>query len=136
MAGLVSLAVMGMDQHENGVMAVSRILREAQISSSYLGRFQTPDSIVDAMRKDPAAVIGISCHSWEYLDMVPKLVAGLRAAGLDIPVVIGGSVLTKGDIEAMQKAGVHAAFASGAQDTEILDVIRDLINQNKKEGND
>jgi methylmalonyl-CoA mutase, C-terminal domain len=91
----VALAIMGIDQHENGAVAVARVLREAQMKVDYLGKFQTPDSVAEKAIKAGADVIGISCHSWEYLRLVPKLVQQLRTRGSDIPVVIGGSVITR-----------------------------------------
>ena len=123
----IMLAVMGMDQHENGVMAVSRILREAQMRVGYLGRFQTPSSIVEKLRKEPADVIGISCHSWEYLQLVPQLLVKLKEAELDMPVIIGGSVITERDAVELTEKGVAGVFTSGAKDTEIVDAVRDLL---------
>lgn len=122
----VTLALMGMDQHENGVMAVTRILKEAQMGVSYLGKFQTPDTIVEGARRNGAQVIGISCHSWEYLTLVPALIEKLRAAGSTAAVVIGGSVITAQDAARMRAAGVAAVFAAGARDIEIVDAVRAL----------
>jgi methylmalonyl-CoA mutase C-terminal domain/subunit len=117
---------MGMDQHENGAVAVARILREAQMQARYLGRFQTPESVAEGALREGAEVIGISCHSWEYLRLVPRLVEELARRGADVPVVIGGSVITAADAERMKAAGVAAVFAAGARDTEIINCIRDL----------
>ena len=70
----VALAIMGIDQHENGAIAVARVLREAQMKVDYFGKFQTPDLVAEKAIKDGADVIGISCHSWEYLRLVPELI--------------------------------------------------------------
>ncbi len=125
---IITLAVMGMDQHENGVVAVARILREAQMQVSYLGRFQTPESIADTALREGARVIGISCHSWEYLELVPRLLAELSRRKAGIPVVIGGSVITARDAEKLKATGVAAVFTAGARDTDIIDGIRDLMS--------
>src|SRR5690606_15893102 len=93
----ITIAIMGMDQHENGAVAVVRTLREAQMQVNYLGRFQTPQSVAEAAAREGAAVVGVSCHSWEYLVLVPRLLDELARRGLDIPVVIGGSVITADD---------------------------------------
>lgn len=123
---IVTLAVMGMDQHENGIVAVVRILREAQMQVVYTGCFQTPASVAAAAVRDSAQVIGISCHSWEYLKLVPRLLDELRQRGLDIPVVIGGSVITAADAERMSEAGVARVFPASAREAEIVDAIREL----------
>ncbi len=122
----ITIAIMGMDQHENGAVAVVRTLREAQMQVNYLGRFQTPQSVAEAAAREGAAVVGVSCHSWEYLVLVPRLLYELARRGLDIPVVIGGSVITADDAAAMRKAGVAAVFPAGARDEEIIDGMRGL----------
>lgn len=131
---IVTLALMGMDQHENGVLAVERTLREAQMQVNYLGRFQTPERIVEKALSEGAQVIGISCHSWEYLALVPRLLEEIRRSGAAVPVVIGGSVITAGDAERMKAAGVAAVFTAGARDSEIIDCIRDLAAGRKPVG--
>lgn len=128
---IVTLALMGMDQHENGALAVARTLREAQMQVRYLGRFQTPERIVEQAQSDGAQIIGISCHSWEYLALVPRLLEEIRRSGANLPVVIGGSVITTGDAERMKAAGVAAVFTAGARDGEIIDCIRDLAARRK-----
>ena len=85
---------MGIDQHENGVVAVARVFREAQMKVEYFGKFQTPASVADKAIEKDADLVGISCHSWEYLTLVPQLVEELRKRGSTIPVVIGGSVIS------------------------------------------
>lgn len=122
----ICLAVMGVDQHENGVVAVGRILREAQMHARYLGKLLSPAQVVEGALDDGAQVIGVSCHSWEYLTLVPELMAQLRSRGLDIPVVIGGSVITPKDAEAMKATGVAEVFRAGARDQEIVDAMRRL----------
>ena len=125
---IITLAVMGMDQHENGAVAVARMLREAQMRVSYLGRFQTPRTIADAALREGAQVIGISCHSWEYLQLVPDLLAELSRRHASIPVVIGGSVITAADAARMKALGAAEVFTAGARDTEIIDQIRTLAS--------
>ncbi len=130
----VALAVMGIDQHENGAMAVSRILREAQMRVSYLGKLQTPESVTERAIAEGAEVIGISCHSWEYLTLVPRLIGELDRRGADIPVIIGGSVITADDAEAMRAAGVAAVFSSAMDGEEVVNCVRDLTAARRAAG--
>ena len=44
---VIALALMGIDQHENGAIAVARVLREAQMKVDYLGKFNTPASVAE-----------------------------------------------------------------------------------------
>ena len=63
----ILLSLLGLDQHEAGAFAVARLLRDAGMEVVYLGRFGTPDRIVRAALEEGVDVIGLSCHSWEYL---------------------------------------------------------------------
>ena len=93
----IVIGMVGLDQHEVGAVAVSRILMEAGMEVIYLGRFQTPESLVKAGIQEAADAIGISCHSWEYLYFMPDIIELLDKQSADIPVVVGGSVITGGD---------------------------------------
>jgi methylmalonyl-CoA mutase, C-terminal domain len=129
---VIALAVMGIDQHENGAMAVARVLREAQMRVDYLGKFNTPTSVADKAIAMDADVVGISCHSWEYMSLVPQLVEELRKRGSEIPVVIGGSVITPEDGEKVRESGVAAVFASSARGDEIIECLRRLSKSRKR----
>ena len=122
----ILIAVLGMDQHEVGAVAVSRLLRDAGMEIIYLGRFNTPAGIVKTSIEENADIIGLSCHSWEYLHYMPELLTTLNAEDLDIPVVVGGSVITAGDIKKLQDMGVAAAFGPSATNEEIVETIQHL----------
>ncbi len=130
----VALAIMGIDQHENGAIAVARVLREAQMKVEYLGKFHTPASVADNAIKQDADVVGISCHSWEYMRLVPQLIEELRMRGSDIPVVIGGSVITPEDSEKMRQSGVAAVFTSSTDGNKLIECVRALSGLRKRSG--
>ena len=128
----VALAILGIDQHENGAIAVARVLREAQMKVDYFGKFQTPDSVAVKAIRAGADVIGISCHSWEYLRLVPELIQELRTRGSDIPVVIGGSVITPEDGKKMRQSGVAAVFTSSINSNDLIESVRALTTSRNK----
>lgn len=122
----ILLGVMGIDQHENGAIAVSRHLREAQMDVRYAGLFHTPDTLLAQAAETDADVIGISCHSWEFQHYLPLLMDLLRERDPPIPVVVGGSVLTPGDRRDLADLGVAATFPAGAEPDDIVDEMRRL----------
>ena len=128
----VALALMGIDQHENGAIAVARMLREAQMRVDYLGKFNTPASVADKAIAMDVDVVGVSCHSWEYLSLVPQLMEELRKRGSDIPVVVGGSVITPEDGERIREYGVSAVFTGAARGDEIIECLRELSKTRKR----
>ena len=122
----ILLAILGLDQHEAGAFAVARLLRDAGMEVIYLGRFGTPETVVDAALEEGVDVIGLSCHSWEYLYYLDELFELLKSRDLDIPVVVGGSVLSQDDENSVQAKGVAATFGPGSDADEIVQQIRSL----------
>ncbi|MEW6442467.1 MAG: cobalamin-dependent protein [bacterium] len=120
----VYIGTLGLDQHELGAVAVSRMLRDAGMEVVYAGRFNLPAAIVKTSLEEDVDVIGLSCHSWEHLYYVPEILDLLRRQSLAVPVVVGGSVITPGDRQKLTEMGVAAAFGPGALEKEIVETIR------------
>lgn len=120
----VLIAILGLDQHETGALAVARLLRDAGMEVIYLGRFNLPEAVVNAAIQDDVDVIGLSCHSWEYLYYLDELTARLKQMETPIPVVIGGSVIT--DTDKRSLTGVAATFGPTATPEEVIETIRQL----------
>jgi methylmalonyl-CoA mutase C-terminal domain/subunit len=89
--------------------------------------------VLSAIEED-VDVIGISCHSWEYLFYTPELLLMLKKEGADIPVVVGGSVITPKDAGALLDLGVAAVFGPGAAGEEIIKTIAQIGSQRKQLG--
>ncbi len=124
----VLIAMLGLDQHEVGALAVARMLRDAGMEVVYAGRFNLPPGIVKAAVEESIDVIGLSCHSWEYLYYVDELLQLLRAHELDIPVIIGGSVVTAADTRSLLAKGISAAFGATATAADIIATVRTLAS--------
>ncbi len=122
----VLVATLGLDQHELGAMAVSRMLRDAGMEVIYGGRFNLPPMILRMAEEEDVDVIGLSCHSWEYIEYVPELQGLLKENEMDIPVVVGGSVITPADAQRLTEQGVAAVFGPSARAEEIVETIRTL----------
>jgi len=122
----ILLAILGLDQHEAGAFAVAALLRDAGMEVIYLGRFATPEIVVDAALEEDVDVIGLSCHSWEYLYYLDELFGLLSGRKLAIPVVVGGSVIARDDENELLAKGVAATFGPGSETSEIVRQIRSL----------
>jgi len=123
----VFMGMLGMDQHEVGAIAVSRMLRDAGMEVIYAGRFNMPPMIVKTSIEENVDVIGLSCHSWEYLYYMSELIELLKERGVEIPVIVGGSVITSGDIKKLKEMGVAAAFGASSSDQEIIETIKNIV---------
>ncbi len=125
----VLIGILGLDQHEVGATVVARALRDAGMEVVYLGRFNLPADIVKAAVEEGADVIGLSCHSWEYLHYLDTLLGLLREQELDVPIVVGGSVVTAEDAREIQDKGVAAAFGPTADSAEIVATVERLAGR-------
>jgi methylmalonyl-CoA mutase C-terminal domain/subunit len=124
----VVLAKLGLDGHDRGLKVVARMLRDAGLEVVYLGLRQTTDSIVAACEQEDADVVGISMHNAGHLTLAPRMVAALQAAGLDIPVVIGG-IVPDDDVAELHAAGVAAVLGPGASAEEVVAAVRGAVDR-------
>ncbi|MBI5720512.1 MAG: cobalamin B12-binding domain-containing protein [Burkholderiales bacterium] len=122
----IIVALLGIDQHEVGAVAVAGLLRDAGMEVIYLGRYNTPATLLRAARDEDADVIGISCHSWEYLQYTPVLLDAIAEQGLDVQVVLGGSVITEADAAQLRAIGVADIFGPQSSSEQIVSSIRAL----------
>jgi methylmalonyl-CoA mutase C-terminal domain/subunit len=105
------------------------MLRDAGMEVIYIGMFNMPTGIVQTSMEEDVDVIGLSCHSWEYLHYMPELLELLKVNNLKIPVVVGGSVITPGDREKLEEMGVAAAFGPSSRNEEIIETIRQITQR-------
>src|SRR5580700_4881351 len=103
----VLVAKVGLDGHDRGLRIVARILRDAGCEVIYAGLRQSTDSITAATIEEDVDVVGVSMHNGAHLTLAPAVVASLRAAGLDTPVIVGG-IVPPADIPTLHAAGVAA----------------------------
>jgi methylmalonyl-CoA mutase C-terminal domain/subunit len=105
----VLVCVLGLDQHEAGALAIAQLLRDSGMEVIYAGRFNLPDMIASIAEQEDVDVVGVSCHSWEFLYYAGELSGLLRAMKPAIPVVIGGSVVTRQDRTRVLELGIDDA---------------------------
>jgi len=122
----VLVAKVGLDGHDRGVKVVGRILRDAGFEVIYSGLQQTPDMVVATARDEDVDLIGLSMLSGAHMTLVPRILAGLRANGLDIPLVVGG-IIPPADGAALIELGVAAILTPGASSNEIVDAVTAAI---------
>ena len=125
----ILLAILGLDQHEVGAFAITRLLRDAGMEVIYLGRFGTPQLILESALEERVDIIGLSCHSWEYLYYLDELFDLMKSKGMDVPVVVGGSILHQDDKNEIKGKGVAATFGPGSNVDDIVRELRELAEE-------
>jgi methylmalonyl-CoA mutase C-terminal domain/subunit len=128
----VLVAKVGLDGHDRGIKVVGRVLRDAGFEVIYTGLRQTPQMVVATARDEDVDAIGLSMLSGAHMTLVPRVMDGLRAEGLDIPVVIGGIIPTA-DAAELRKAGVAEVLTPGASTDEIVDVVTRVIERSQSQ---
>jgi (2R)-ethylmalonyl-CoA mutase len=116
----------GLDGHSNGAEQVAVWCRDAGMEVVYEGIRLTPDQIVASARDEGVHVIGLSILSGSHLRLVPEVLDGLKAEGLDtLPVVVGG-IIPEDDAESLRRAGVARVYTP--KDFEMVQIVSDMVD--------
>lgn len=120
----VLIAKPGLDGHDRGAKVVARALRDAGMEVIYTGLRQTPEMIVEAALQEDVDAIGLSILSGAHMTLVPRVLEGLREAGLeDVKVFVGG-IIPDEDAETLKKMGVVEIFGPGTSTVTIVEAFR------------
>ncbi|MEP6658729.1 MAG: cobalamin B12-binding domain-containing protein [Acidimicrobiales bacterium] len=122
----VLVAKVGLDGHDRGVKVVARLLRDAGFEVIYTGLFQTPEKVAAAAVDEDVDAVGLSMLSGAHMTLAPRVVAKVREAGLDIPVVVGG-IIPGPDVAKLLEAGVAAVLTPGASAGEVVRAVQEAI---------
>ena len=127
-ANRILLAKMGLDCHDTGIVTVAQMLREAGYEVVYMGLHNMADEVVHAAIDEDAELIGVSFLSGQHEAQMNKLLAAMKKANLDIPVVCGG-VIPPDDAEELKKMGVAEVLFPGALTGEVLSRIDHVLQK-------
>jgi (2R)-ethylmalonyl-CoA mutase len=114
----------GLDGHSNGAEQIAVRARDAGMDVVYEGIRLTPEAIVAAAAEGRVHVVGLSILSGSHLPLVRDVVARMKEAGLDVPVVVGG-IIPPEDESALRKDGVAAVYTP--KDFELNRIMSDLV---------
>jgi (2R)-ethylmalonyl-CoA mutase len=114
----------GLDGHSNGAEQIALHARDAGFEVVYAGIRLTPEQIVAAAVAEDVHLVGLSVLSGSHRAAVPAVLDGLRAAGVDVPVVVGG-IIPAGDAAALRAAGVARVFTP--RDFALIRIVDELV---------
>ncbi len=120
----------GLDGHSNGAEQVAVRARDAGFEVIYQGIRLTPEEIVAAAVAEDVHCVGLSILSGSHMQLIPAIVSGLRAAGLDdVPVVVGG-IIPAADATVLCRELVAAVFTPKDFGlTQIMGRVVDVIRR-------
>ena len=120
----------GLDGHSNGAEQVAVRARDAGFEVIYQGIRLTPEQIVAAAVAEDVHCVGLSILSGSHMELVPAVLEGLKAQGMDdVPVIVGG-IIPDSDGKALIEMGVAAVYTPKDFGlTQIMDGIVDVIRK-------
>ncbi len=117
----------GLDGHSNGAEQVAVRARDAGFEVIYQGIRLTPAEIVAAAVAEDVHCVGLSILSGSHMELVPAVLDGLRAEGLDdVPVVLGGIVPTS-DAVRLKEMGVAAVYTP--KDFGLTEIMAGIVTE-------
>ncbi len=123
----VLIAKPGLDGHDRGAKVLARGLRDEGFEVVYTGLRQTPEMVVSAALQEDVDVVGLSILSGAHMTLLPRIVEGLRAEGLDDVLITAGGIIPDDDIPALTEAGVTRVFGPGTTIRQVADYIRENV---------
>jgi methylmalonyl-CoA mutase, C-terminal domain len=129
----VIVAKPGLDGHDRGAKVIARALRDAGFEVIYTGLHQTPEQVVQAVVQEDADAVGLSLLSGAHLTLVPKIIEGLRTAGLEDTLVIVGGIIPEDDVPELKEMGVAEVFTPGAPLPQIAGWLADALDQREEQ---
>lgn len=125
MATRFLLCKIGLDGHDRGVRTLAVELTRAGFEVIYSGPYPTIDFIVNSAIQEDVDILGISTLAGDYV-LIPKLMKKLREKGVEIPVILGGTI--PNDLEdSLKGEGIKAIFRPGSKIEDIIETINYLV---------
>jgi methylmalonyl-CoA mutase C-terminal domain/subunit len=120
----VLVAKPGLDGHDRGAKVVARALRDAGFEVIYTGLHQTPEMIAETAIQEDVDVVGLSVLSGAHMTLFPETMRLLKEKGGGDILVIGGGIIPKEDIAALQQQGCGRLFGPGTPTSDIVAYLR------------
>ena len=114
----------GLDGHSNGAEQIAVRARDVGMDVVYEGIRLTPSRIAATAVQEGVHVVGLSILSGSHQELIPSVLAELRDAGAEVPVVVGG-IIPKADEEALLAAGVARVYTP--KDFEVSKIMGDIV---------
>ncbi|MBU6337047.1 MAG: cobalamin-dependent protein [Acidobacteria bacterium] len=114
----------GLDGHSNGAEQIAVRARDAGLEVVYAGIRLSPEQIATSADQEDVDLVGLSILSGSHRELIPAVIADLRGAGVEVPVVVGG-IIPDADAEALMESGVAAVYTP--KDFEITQIIGDIV---------
>ena len=127
----ILIAKPGLDGHDRGAKIIARALRDAGMEVIYTGVRQTPDMIAEAALQEDVDAVGLSILSGAHNTLLPRVIAAMRARGLDDVPVFAGGIIPEEDAPTLKALGIVGIFGPGSPLSDIVAFVREETERRK-----
>lgn len=114
----------GLDGHSNGAEQIAVRARDCGMKVFYEGIRMTPEALVATAKQERVHVMGLSILSGSHVPLVKDTMARMKAAGLNIPVIIGG-IIPDEDAKTLRALGIARVYTP--KDFDLNTIMSDVI---------
>ena len=129
----VVVAKPGLDGHDRGARVIARALRDAGFEVIYTGLHQTPEMIASAAIQEDVDVVGLSILSGAHMTLFRRVRELVVEGGRDDLLITGGGIISRTDMEELQRQGIGRLFGPGTPTAELVAYIREWVAARERE---
>ena len=96
---------MGLDCHDNGIVAISNLLKEKGYEIIYLGLHNSADKLLNSAIQEDVDIIGLSFLCGTHMPRIMELIELMKKKEVHFPIMVGG-VIPVGDAQRLEKLGI------------------------------
>ncbi len=115
----------GLDGHSNGAEQIAVRARDCGMKVFYEGIRMTPEALVETAKQEKVHIMGLSILSGSHVPLVMETMQRIKAAGLDIPVIVGG-IIPDADATTLRSLGIARVYTP--KDFDLNQIMRDVIS--------
>lgn len=131
----VLVAIPGIDIHDRPSVNLTTALRDAGVEVIYLGRFQSPEMIVNSAIAEDVDAIALSYLANRlYMVYFSKVVELLKGRDAGHICVVAGGIIQERDKPALEKMGISGFFGPGSSMTEGVSHIIQRVKKRSMQG--
>ena len=124
--GAVIVAAPPGEQHGGPVAMAANLLRWRGFAVIELGADTPADALAQTAAKEPDLVaVGLACTTKSSALAARKVVAALRLALVDVPIIIGGAAI----VDAAQAKRLGSDFFTGGNGAELVRVVESIVDK-------
>jgi methylmalonyl-CoA mutase, C-terminal domain len=123
----IVVSKVGLDGHDRGAKVIAQGFRDAGMDVIYTGLRRSADELAETVLQEDADVLGLSILSGAAIPLTTRVMAALRARGIDDVVVLVGGIVSPDVAEELTKLGVDGAFGPGTSLDEVVSFARERV---------